>query len=99
MGLVRSSDALAVSQLALDRPADAAANLERAVALVGACVGQMEASLLGLAVAVVVAQAVVELATRRRLAPVLDIARLERVELTTPQPERSPEMPAQEDRP
>ena len=46
-----------------------------------------------------VAQAVVELATRRRLAPVLDIARLERVELTTPQPERSPEMPAQEDRP
>ena len=46
-----------------------------------------------------VAQAVVELATRRRLALVLDIARLERVELTTPQPERSPEMPAQEDRP
>jgi len=47
-----------------------------------------------------VAQAVVELATRRRLAPVLDIARLERVELTTPQPEHSPGMPAQsEDRP
>ncbi len=33
-----------------------------------------------------VAQSVVELATRRRLAPVLDIARRERVELTTPQP-------------
>jgi len=47
-----------------------------------------------------VAQAVVELATRRRLAPVLDIARLERVELTTPQPEHSPGMPAQsENRP
>lgn len=35
-----------------------------------------------------VAQAVVEIATRNRLAPVLEIARREHVELTTPQPGR-----------
>jgi hypothetical protein len=36
-----------------------------------------------------VAQPIVELATRRRVGPVLEIARSEAVELTTPQPEQA----------
>ena len=35
-----------------------------------------------------IAQPVVDLAIRRRIGPVLEVAREEKVELTTPQPER-----------